>query len=63
MATTKLKKTRRLELRMNDDEHRRLVALCDHYAMSAASVLRMVLKARHDEVIARKGVVWSTGRL
>jgi predicted DNA-binding protein len=37
-------------MRMSDEEWARLELLTEHFGLNAAGVLRMLVKAKHDEV-------------
>lgn len=41
-------------MRMNDEEHARLNDLAQHYGITVAAVLRMLVKAKHDEVMRER---------
>jgi len=45
---------RQFNVRLNDDEAERLEKLAAHYSVSAANVIRLLIKARSDELAAEE---------
>jgi predicted DNA-binding protein len=45
-------RTRQFNVRLNEDEAERLDQLAAHYSVSPATVVRLLIKARSDELAA-----------
>lgn len=43
---------KQLNIRMSPEEAQRLDAVAEHYSLSAAAVLRMLVKREHDSLFA-----------
>ena len=45
-------RTKQFNVRLNEDEEQRLEKLAEHYSVSPANVIRILIKQRSDEIAA-----------
>lgn len=54
MHTSDVSKESVVRFRADADDRRRLDALAEHYAVTPSTLLRMLLKKEHDELVRRE---------
>ncbi len=54
MHTDPSMRERLFTMRMSEEEHERIQAVAEHYALNAAGLIRMLVKREFDTVVSRE---------